>query len=64
MEALLKFGEENSNTKDYFPEYEYQKLANIQWLCDILNTLLRNKFADFVKEKIRDKVKHTVRKRV
>ena len=63
VEDLLKFGEENSNIKDYLPEYEYQKQPNRQWLCNILNTLLRDKFADFVKEKIRDRVKHAVRQK-
>ena len=62
-EDLLKFEEENSNIKYYLPEDEYQKQTNRQWLFNILNTLLRDKFVDFVKEKMRERVKHASRKK-
>ena len=63
VEELVKFGEEKANISDYLPDYEYQKQTNRQWLCNVLNTLLGDTFSDFVQQKLKDRVKHIVRKK-
>ena len=63
QDELIQFGEVNANISDYLPDYEYQKQPNRQWWCNVLNTLLRYKFSVFVQQKLKDRVKHFVRKK-
>ena len=63
VDDLLKFGIEKANIMDYLPEYEYKKLPNRQWLCNVLHTLLGDTFTKFVQDKIKDRVKLVIRKK-
>ena len=63
VEDLLVFGQLKVNLNDYLPDYEYHKLPNRQWLCNMLNTLLGSTFAKFVKEWMKARVKHMVMKK-
>ena len=63
VDYLLKFRMETTKIKDYFPKYEYKKLPNRQWLCNLLNILLGDTFTKLVKEKIKDRIKFVIRKK-
>ena len=47
VEDLLAFGQQRATLNDYLPDYQYHKLPNRQWLCNVLNTLLGNTFTKF-----------------
>ena len=63
VEDLLKFAEENIDIKGYLPDYEYRKLPNRQWLCNMLNTLIGEKFKLYMKNVMKERVKHFINKR-
>ena len=60
---LRAFGEKKTNLNDYLPDYGYHKIPNIQWLWNVLNTLLCNTFAKLVQEYVHGRVKHIMRKK-
>ena len=63
VEDLLAFGANHINIDDYIPVYNYHKLPNREWLANVLNTLVGQKFKDFTEEKICARVKHIVTRR-
>ena len=63
IEDLLAFGQQRAALNDYLSDYEYHKLLNRQWLCNVFNTLLGNTFTKFVQERVQERVKHVVRKK-
>ena len=63
VEDLLAFGAKHINIDDYIPLYNYHKLPNREWLANVLNTLVGQKFKDFTEEKICARVKHIVNKK-
>ena len=52
MKDLLRYASTKVNIEKYLPDYEYAKDSNREWLCNIINTLMREEFHKFIQEKI------------
>ena len=52
VKDLLRYASTKVNIEKYLPDYEYAKDPNREWLCNIINTLMREEFHKFIQEKI------------
>ena len=57
------FAEEHIDIKAYLPDYEYHKLPNRQWLWNLLNTLIGDKFKAHIKATTKERAKYAINKR-
>ena len=48
---LIEFAKENTNIDEFLPDYYYQKQPNVEWLWNILNRVIRERFKDFIKQR-------------
>ena len=52
VKDLLRYASTKVNIEKYLPDYEYVKDPNREWLCKIINTLMREEFHKFIQERI------------
>ena len=48
---FIEFAKEKTNIDEFLPDYNYQKQPNRKWLWNILNTVIGERFRDFIKKK-------------
>ena len=53
VKDLLKFAESEFEINDFLPTYDYNKEPNRVWLCNLINTLIPEKFKEFINLKIK-----------
>ena len=58
---LVRFAESHVKIKDYLPEYEYNKERNREWLCTLINTLIRDEFQNFIDTKVAKRKKELIK---
>ena len=63
VEHLTSFAKEHIDIKAYLPDYEYHKLPNRQWLWNLLNTLIGDKFKAHIKATTKERTKYVINKR-
>ena len=63
VEDLLKFAEESIDIKGYLPDYEYRKLPNRQWLCNMINAVIGKKFKLYMKNVMKERIIYFINKR-
>ena len=51
VREILKFAATKINIKRYVPDYQYSKEPNMEWLSNLLNTLIPHDFQTFFTEK-------------
>ena len=49
---LLKFAASIVDIKMYLPDWEYNKEINREWLCNLINTLIKDEFQEYVRIKV------------
>ena len=60
---ILEFGRSNWDILDYLPEHKDCRLPSREFLWNVLNTLIRNKFQAFIKFKLAKREKKMIDKR-
>ena len=55
VKDILKFAASKVNIKMYMPDYAYQKEPNREWLCNIVNTLIKDEFQEYINEKVENR---------
>ena len=58
---LLRFAGSHINIKGYLPEYEYSKEPNREWLCNLINTLIRDEFQKYIDDKVAKRKKELIK---
>ena len=53
VKDLLKLAESEFEINDFLPIYDYNKEPNRVWLCNLINTLIPEKFKEFINLKIK-----------
>ena len=57
---LIKFTRTQIDIDSYLPDYEYTKLQNRQWLCNVLNTLIGPALKKYIDDNIKERAKYVV----
>ena len=57
---LIKFSETEFDIHKFLPEYDYHKDPNRSWLCNIINTIILEKFNKFIDKKIKERNKKLI----
>ena len=57
---LIKFAEREFEIHKFLPDYDYHKEPNRDWLCNIINTVISDKFKEFINEKTMERNKKLV----
>ena len=52
---IVEFAKKNIHIDRFLPEYDYFKEHNREWLCNIVNTIIPEKFQNFIKLKIEER---------
>ena len=52
VKDIIKFAETQVDVHSYLPDYEYDKVPNREWLCNIVNTLIPKDFKEYVDQKV------------
>ena len=60
---LVSFGGMQIDIDLYLPDYEYAKLPNIQWLCNVLNILIGPGLKKCIDDKVKQRAKYVVNKK-
>ena len=55
------FAESHVNIKDYLQEFEYNKELNREWLCTLINNLIRDEFQNFIDTKVAKRKKELIK---
>ena len=63
VEDSIRFAEEHIDIKAYMSDYEHHKLLNLQWLWNLLNTLIWDKFKTHIKATTKERAKYVINKR-
>ena len=48
IKEVLNYSINNTNIKEYLPEYSFDKLPNREWLCGVVNTISGASFKAFI----------------
>ena len=62
VKDLLNFSESEFEIHDFLPKYDYNKEPNIEWLCNLINTLIPDKFKEFINIEIKWRNKELITK--
>ena len=46
--VMLEFARNNTNIDEFLPDFNYQKQPNREWLWNILNSILGERFKEFI----------------
>ena len=60
VKDIVWFAADNIDIKSYMPEYEYNKDPQREWIGNIVNTLLQDKFKEFIINSIRAREKKLI----
>ena len=60
VKDLMKFAETEFDIHKFLPEYDYHKDPNRSWLCNIINTIITEKFNKFIDKKIKERNKKLI----
>ena len=60
VKDLVKFDETEFDIRKFLPEYDYHKDPNRSWLCNIINTIIPEKFNKFIDKKIKERNKKLI----
>ena len=52
VKDILKFASSKVDIKMYIPDYAYQKEPNREWLWNVINTLAKDEFKEYIDEKV------------
>ena len=48
---MLEFAKENTDIEQFLPDFNYQKFPNREWLWNLLNSVLEDRFKEFIRTK-------------
>ena len=51
VKNMLDFAYKNIHIYRFLPDYDYLKNPNREWLCNIINTIILDKFQNYAKTK-------------
>ena len=57
LEILLRSPKENLKFMNFFLDYDYHKEPNRDWLCNVINTVIPDKFKEFINKKTKERNK-------
>ena len=57
---ILAFASKHIEIQAYIPEYEYNKQSHCDWLCNVINSLIPDKFKAFISQALNEKEKMLV----
>ena len=57
---ILAFASKHIEIQSYIPEYEYNKQPHRDWLCNVINSLIPDKFKAFISQALNEKEKMLV----
>ena len=60
VKDLLNFAESEFEIHDFLPKYDYNKEPNREWLCNLINTLITDKFKEFINIEIKRRNKELI----
>ena len=60
VKDLVKFAESETDIDSYLPKYEYNKEPNRLWLYNLINTLIPEKFKEFINSRIKKRNKELI----
>ena len=60
VKNILLFAADKVDISSYLPEYEYNKDPQREWICNVVNTLLHDKFKEFIASSMRAREKKLV----
>ena len=60
VKDLLNFAESEFEIHDFLPKYDYNKEPNREWLCNLINSLISDKFKEFINIEIKRRNKELI----
>ena len=61
--SMLEFARNNSNIDEFLPDFNHQKLPNREWLWNLLNTILGERFREFIQSKQQERTEYIMEKK-
>ena len=61
--SMLEFARNNTNIDEFLPDFNYQKLPNREWLWNLLNTILGERFREFIQSKQQERTEYIMEKK-
>ena len=55
VKSILEFANKNIHIDRFLPDYDYLKDPNREWLCNIINTIIPDKFQNYVQTKVEER---------
>ena len=62
VKDLLNFSESEFEMHDFLPKYDYNKEPSREWFCNLINTLITDKFKEFINVEIKWRNKELITK--
>ena len=57
VKDILSFAESKTNIHEFLPDFEYDKLPNREWFCNVVNTLIHDDFVEYISTKVNERKK-------
>ena len=55
VKSILEFANKNIHIDRFLPDYDYLKDPNREWLCNIIHTIIPDKFQNYVQTKVEER---------
>ena len=60
---MLEFAKENTDIEQFLPDFNYQNFPNREWLWNLLNTVLEDRFKEFIRTKQLERTQYIMEKK-
>ena len=61
--SMLEFARNNTNIDEFLPYFNYQKLPNREWLWNLFNIILGERFREFIQSKQQERTEYITEKK-
>ena len=55
VKQILAFAQQHADIQTYLPEYQYDKIPNREWICNVANFLILQEFKEFIDKKVKER---------
>ena len=61
VKSIIEFAQRNIHIDKYLPDYEYSKENNREWVWNIVNTIIPEKFKRFIDQKVEERKQQIIK---
>ena len=60
VKQILAVAQQHAEIQTYLPEYQYDKIPNREWVCNVANFLIPQEFKEFIDKKIKERMQSII----